>query len=348
LYSLSLCSSAAFYPRRFDDIVIPTIDHSVFNESAGSRKQTYSRIRLAPPSSSPSSVSARRRTLHLRPASSSFADNAQIATLLKQLFTAKIDYTNGGRAGHKRKRGCPPTNGKLESVVAVVANNVEKDGEVTNAVDLAALGLVEHPYKEEMRSRTHGLGTEEELLEFLKGLSGNEFGTALPVGWKLLICVKKKNGTAHLYCRRYISPSGLHFVSCKDVSSYLLSLQGVQHTATHNDIDNDDKLTSRAVIINSFQICRDGGVKGSPTSHVPSPTLGSASSNHEMQIEIGAGALLESSLEEILHCNKCNANFKDRDELLQHESSVHSRNRYKNSLHITDRVIKSRSSTLRL
>ncbi|GER54108.1 methyl binding domain protein [Striga asiatica] len=390
LYSLSLCSSAAFDPRRFDDVVIPTIDRSVFNESAGSRKQTYSRLRLAPPSSSPSTVSARRRTLHLRPASSSFADvnssdpeNAQIVTLLKQLlsfrdmdpgslFMVKIDYTNGGLAGHKRKRGRPPTNGKLESAVVVSADGVdgnsslseilvheEKDGEVTNAdgvaVDLAALGSVEHPYEEEMKRRTHGLETEEELLEFLKGLSGqwgsrrkkkrivdaSEFGTALPVGWKLLLSVKKKNGGAHLYCRRYISPSGLHFVSCKEVSLYLLSLQGVQDTATHNSIqyngiDSDDKLTSRAI---SDTTIHDGGVKDNPTSHVPSPTLGSASSNHEMQVEIGAGVLLESSVEDIIHCNKCNANFKGRDELLQHESSVHSRNRHKNSVRITDGVI---------
>ncbi|CAA0843317.1 Methyl-CpG-binding domain-containing protein 8 [Striga hermonthica] len=280
LYSLSLCSSAAFDPRRFDDVVIPTIDRSVFNESAGSRKQTYSRLRLAPPSSSPSAVSARRRTLHLRPASSSFADvnnsdpeNAQIVTLLKQLlcfrdmdpgslFTVKIDYTNGGRAGHKRKRGRPPANGKLESAVAVSADDVD-------------------------------------------------------------------------------GPSGLHFVSCKEVSSYLLSLQGVQDTATHNsiqynEIDSDDKLTSRAI---SDTTIRDGGVKDNPTSQVPSPTLGSASSNHEIHVEIGAGVLLESSVEEILHCNKCNENFKGSDELLRHESSVHSRNRYKNSVRITDGVI---------
>lgn len=32
---------------RFDDIVIPKIDRSIFNESAGSRKQTYSRLRFS-------------------------------------------------------------------------------------------------------------------------------------------------------------------------------------------------------------------------------------------------------------------------------------------------------------
>ncbi|PQM40540.1 uncharacterized protein Pyn_24506 [Prunus yedoensis var. nudiflora] len=51
LYSLSLTSSSSLSnpTRRFDDdVLIPKIDRSVFNESAGSRKQTYSRLRLAP------------------------------------------------------------------------------------------------------------------------------------------------------------------------------------------------------------------------------------------------------------------------------------------------------------
>ncbi|CAA7401655.1 unnamed protein product [Spirodela intermedia] len=63
-------SSGAGDNRRCDDVVIPKIDRSVFNESAGSRKQTYSRLRLAPRKSpefchssspSPSSGSARGR-----------------------------------------------------------------------------------------------------------------------------------------------------------------------------------------------------------------------------------------------------------------------------------------------
>lgn len=46
--ALSCASSGAGDNRRCDDVVIPKIDRSVFNESAGSRKQTYSRLRLAP------------------------------------------------------------------------------------------------------------------------------------------------------------------------------------------------------------------------------------------------------------------------------------------------------------
>ncbi|KAL0307579.1 UNVERIFIED_CONTAM: Methyl-CpG-binding domain-containing protein 8 [Sesamum angustifolium] len=158
LYSLSLCSSSAFDPRRCDDVVIPKIDRSVFNESAGSRKQTYSRLRLAPPSSS-STATSRRRTPHLRPSATTFAsinsnnsdpenaENSQIVSLLKQLFVTdlnpdelvpvKIDYShslppqqlsslpptslsNVVATGYKRKRGRPRRNELLGNEVESV------------------------------------------------------------------------------------------------------------------------------------------------------------------------------------------------------------------------------------
>ncbi|KAL2242232.1 UNVERIFIED_CONTAM: Methyl-CpG-binding domain-containing protein 8 [Sesamum indicum] len=94
LYSLSLCSSSAFDPRRCHHVVIPKIDRSVFNVSAASRKQTYSRLRLAPPSTP---------TPHRRPTSTTLAnitksnferengENCRMVTLLKQLFVADVD-----------------------------------------------------------------------------------------------------------------------------------------------------------------------------------------------------------------------------------------------------------------
>ncbi|PIN10454.1 hypothetical protein CDL12_16955 [Handroanthus impetiginosus] len=424
LYSLSLCSSSAFDPSRWDDVVIPKIDRSVFNESAGSRKQTYSRLRLAPPCSS-SSATPRRRTPHVRPTAASFAgvnnnnsdpenaENAQIVSLLKQLFVTdinpeelvpvKVDYSqslpaqqfsslpssapsNVGHPGQKRKRGRPRKNEHIEnkqesamdvSVVDVdnaygfsslneifVRENVEdKDREVLNrdgvAVDLMALGTVEHPYREEIRRRTEGLGTEEELLEFLKGLHGqwgsrrkkkrivdaSEFGNALPIGWRLSLSVKKKNGHVWLCCRRYISPSGLHFVSCKGVSSYLLSLHGVHLTNPHtssqyNEIVNDaDKLTSATIAHQPDPAIKDDNSKENAVSHASLLACGPASGNNEMQALTNAGDSPEGRLGEILRCNKCNVTFSEKDELLRHQSSVHRRNRYKRGVRVTDGVI---------
>ncbi|XP_038885025.1 methyl-CpG-binding domain-containing protein 8 isoform X1 [Benincasa hispida] len=83
--SSSSSSSSTSQSNNEDDVLIPKIDRSVFNESAGSRKQTYSRLRLAPrkPQFSSSSSSST-----IRPQSPDRLDteSAQIVTLFKQLF----------------------------------------------------------------------------------------------------------------------------------------------------------------------------------------------------------------------------------------------------------------------
>ncbi|KAF5461889.1 hypothetical protein F2P56_017950 [Juglans regia] len=117
---------------------------------------------------------------------------------------------------------------------------VNKKGDVTG---VAALGNVEDPYGEELKRRKEGLQTEADFLGFLNGLRGewwrksrkkrivmaSDFGHALPNGWKLMLSIKKRTGRVWLHCRRYISPNGRQFVSCKDVSSYFFSSFGLQH-----------------------------------------------------------------------------------------------------------------------
>lgn len=92
---------------------------------------------------------------------------------------------------------------------------VNRDGV---AVDLTALANAEDPYGEELRRRTLGMESEEELLGFMRELGGQwgsrrkkrkivdagVFGDALPVGWKLLLGIKRRDGRASIYCRRYI------------------------------------------------------------------------------------------------------------------------------------------------
>ena len=71
LLALSLCSPSAFHLRRSDHVAVPKIDRSQFNESAGSRRQTYSLPHSSPSSSSVAAGAGhhhRRRVAGLLPA----------------------------------------------------------------------------------------------------------------------------------------------------------------------------------------------------------------------------------------------------------------------------------------
>lgn len=86
------------------------------------------------------------------------------------------------------------------------------------AIDLTALANAEAPFAEELARRTEGMHGEEELLGFLSNLGGQwgsrrkkrrivdaaDFGDMLPLDWKLLLALKRKDGHAWIYCRRYI------------------------------------------------------------------------------------------------------------------------------------------------
>lgn len=92
---------------------------------------------------------------------------------------------------------------------------VNRDGVV---VDVTALGRREDPFVAELRRRTAGLLTKEDVVGFLEGLEGQwgsnrrkkkfvdagELGDALPRGWKISISVKKRGGRAWLIIRKYI------------------------------------------------------------------------------------------------------------------------------------------------
>ena len=87
------------------------------------------------------------------------------------------------------------------------------------AVDLAALGGLEDLYGQELKKRTEGMaGNEEALLGLMRDLGGqwcsrrrkrkivdaSIFGDVFPVGWKLLLGLKRREGCASVYCRRYM------------------------------------------------------------------------------------------------------------------------------------------------
>ncbi|CAN1141760.1 Methyl-CpG-binding domain-containing protein 8 [Linum perenne] len=301
LRALSLCSPSSIAASRTCDTPIPAIDRSIFNESAGSRRQTFSR-------SSPHHHHHRHRLAGVLPKAASAAappptqdyfhdpandpdrpEDLSIIHYLKQFLVAHPDFQEeefdlfshfnnpvqfvsvAPSPPRKRKRGRKPNKVKVmmgnkeqrpeEKKFVEKLEIVNKHGAV---VDLVQLGSLEDPFREEIRRRTVGMTKEDELLGFLRDLEGEwcsrrrkrkfvdagVLGDALPVGWKLLLGLKRKEGRAWVYCRRYVSPGGQHFLSCKEVSEYMQSVLG-SHSApqqgkdsTNDSIQLDNRVIS--------------------------------------------------------------------------------------------------------
>ncbi|XP_006416210.2 methyl-CpG-binding domain-containing protein 8 [Eutrema salsugineum] len=164
----------------------------------------------------------------------------------------------------KRKRGRPRKSGdgcKSEDKEEIVSLE-NREGTM---VDLSALANNEEdPYGEELRRITVGLGTKEELLAFLEQVNGEwvnagkkkkvvkacDYGGYLPRGWKLMLCIKKKGSIQWLACRRYISPDGQEFATCKEVSTYLQSLVESQSKNRLNSFQSDNHTLGEPVMGN--------------------------------------------------------------------------------------------------
>ncbi|KAJ0077833.1 hypothetical protein Patl1_36958 [Pistacia atlantica] len=238
---LSLCSTSAFDLHRLDDHVIPIIDRSLFNESAGSRKQTFSRptttthhhhhlrhriAGLLPSSKQPPSSSS--LPPHLDP---EHLENRSILNFLRKSLSQSPHFNDvvslfsvsgeNDQAFRKRKRGRKP-----KTKVKSLEENLEIVNKNGRVVDIAGLGSLEDPYGEELRRRTEGMTwSEEELLSFMRDLGGqwcsrrkkrkivdaNLLGDILPVGWKLLLGLRRREGRASIYCRRYIRCYAVYF-----------------------------------------------------------------------------------------------------------------------------------------
>ncbi|KAI3736584.1 hypothetical protein L2E82_26460 [Cichorium intybus] len=325
LYTLSISSDPSFDPNRRDDVVIPKINRAVFNESAGSRKQTYSRLRLATAESSSAvtkTTTLHRRTPHLRASHThpsnnindpEQAENSQIIRMLKQLCKSdpnfhdvdQMEEENNINSGVpeflntenlviKRKRGRPRKHENVvflrppaakrirhNTVKKVVVYDNEMDREIVNdggaPVNMSTLAGLDDPYGPEIRRRTVGMSTEDELLGFLRGMNGqwgsrrrkrrvvdaSEFGDVLPKGWKLSLCIKKKEGRVWLFCRRYLSPSGRQFESCREISMYLNSVIGEEKLdkQKHVDINTSDNFALDEASVNDVDLVPQEDIK---------------------------------------------------------------------------------------
>ncbi|KAG5018952.1 hypothetical protein JHK87_014807 [Glycine soja] len=311
LYTLSLSGATHRHRRNSDDdSVIPKIDRSNFNESAGSRKQTYSKLRLNKRKQNPAVPASSSFHIPLHISEPEEEENSRIIALLHQLFGVEPLRNNAPRnndaperrlvpvhvefkqpppisvalfqnvpidvvpdgSQRKRKRGRPrkdensvtvfveePTKvTKEENSLTVfveepkkvtneeksvkVNGNGEGNAAVATATVNESVGLDEDLFEVELKRRAQGLETESQVMEFLETLNGEwasqrkkrrivpatELGDMLPAGWKIVIIVMRRAGRASAVCRRYVSPDGHQFESCKEASAYLLSVSGVQ------------------------------------------------------------------------------------------------------------------------
>ncbi|KAF9682516.1 hypothetical protein SADUNF_Sadunf05G0117000 [Salix dunnii] len=278
----------------------------------------------------------------------------------------------------KRKRGRPRKNEnvnfgnnelvereQIENItIAVVCDDVEvqnkkkEEMEMVSmngvVVDFVALGNMEDPYGDELRRRTEGMQLKAEFVGFLgfefewgstrkkrRIVDASLFGDALPIGWKLSICVKKQAGRVWLACTRYTShlliledvcfhsildrfpnpilssPNGLQFVSCKEVSSYLLSFSGLNDVRQLNfdHMDGRIKLTGKTTSsISADQTCTDGKNEIDFICHKALPVTSTS-------IETGCPRDFQTGMN--YECHKCTLTFTEQDDLLQHMLSSH-------------------------
>ncbi|KAG5544000.1 hypothetical protein RHGRI_016676 [Rhododendron griersonianum] len=378
LHALSHCttaSSSSFDPRRSDDLVIPQIDRSVFNESAGSRKQTYSRLRLAPRKPLSSSSSLPRRTPAADDVDPERTENHQIIGLLKQLFAPKPsgddlvpirveygesapEFPNAGRGlvaeGNRAVVGVEGGNAVVNDIVVFKEVVEDRDKEILKEdVNLEALASVEDPYDVELLRRTKNLKTEEEVLGYLGEINGkwgtwrrkkkiveaSEFGDALPKGWKLLVSIRKKQGRVWLFVSRYMSPNGQQFMSWKEVSPYLLSFFGLPN-ANHTNFGQSKEniqLNCKMAIENAADLAfKERNKGGELVSN--SPSVITYLTNHDdkqLSSEVGNSDQMGA----ILKCKKCTMTFTEKDDLLHHQLSSHRRRRSRLGTSVTDGVI---------
>ncbi|XVE66567.1 hypothetical protein DITRI_Ditri08aG0088900 [Diplodiscus trichospermus] len=382
LLSLSLCSPTVFDLQRSDNLVIPSIDRSSFNESAGSRRQIFSRPspnnhhsshhhplrhRLPgllpspkppppfPPLHDPealenrSIISALKVSLkshpefqHLDFSSPPPSPRDALVSYGMRDTMVNFEIKDAMISLGKRKRGRKPKE------LAATGEDRERVLEIVNkngvAIDLVALGDLEDPYGEELKRRTEGMaGNEEALLGFMRDLGGqwcsrrrkrkivdaSIFGDVLPIGWKLLLGLKRKEGRASVYCRRYMSPGGRQFLSCKEVSAYLQSYFGLHDAPLTMDKDGD-------IAQQVHQMASENG------GAIQKEDYQKQSAELEKEVNLlGMDNLSEVQIHDLFECHKCNMTFDEKDAYLEHLLSFHQRTtrRYRLGSSVGDGVI---------
>ncbi|KAL6646056.1 hypothetical protein ACP70R_017664 [Stipagrostis hirtigluma subsp. patula] len=320
LDALAAASAHALAPRSCPDadpLQPLKIDRAVFNESAGSRKQTFSRLRLAAASSS--SPSARPTpSSALSPSARNDPESRLVAYHLRRLF-----------APDDTSLPPPPEAQTLDLAERSPSPPPDPDRETTNAkgvsVDLVRLAGMADPYAAELRRRTAGLASETELMGFISSLAGrwvsqrqrrkyvdaSFFGDHLPSGWKLQLGLKRKERMAWVHCFSYVSPKGNQFATCKEASAYLMSLLGYPETKTVA-IQYDN--------MGQQNLCaQDGGDDAVGFQHHTGPRV----DNSDVLPAIFVTDERNVDTINAYECQKCNLTFSDQASYMQHHMSSH-------------------------
>ncbi|PIN08876.1 hypothetical protein CDL12_18541 [Handroanthus impetiginosus] len=385
LQALSLCSSSAFDVRRTDDVVSPHLDRSLFNESAGSRRQTYSRLHHRSHSRFPGLHPSLKP--HRDPHSSSDPVSHSIVQFLKHFLKGNhspppppppprppqeppkneaaplmdlgfLGLQEKLKIKRKRARKSKNLNKKklLENGVGIELQQVNGKGEVVDFAELEKKG--DNLYSEELKRRTLGLETEEGVLGFLWGLEGQwcsrrkkrkyvdagVFGDILPIGWKLLLGLRRRDYRVSVYCRRYISPTGQQFMSCKEAASFLKSYFGRNDANQQRDLET---CSIQQAHVSSFEKNAHLADKTNDMAHdmVAHSTLKRNSSNTQSHENddclMGIENLPEVKVQDIFECFKCNLTFDEKNVYLQHLFSFQHKTtkRYKVGTNVGEGVI---------
>uniref|UniRef100_A0A0D9XEQ7 C2H2-type domain-containing protein n=1 Tax=Leersia perrieri TaxID=77586 RepID=A0A0D9XEQ7_9ORYZ len=322
--------------RDADVLPPPKIDRAVFNESAGSRKQTFSRHRVATNlSHSLTPATASSSTAAAAVPSEEDSENRLIVFHLQRLFAGE----DPSSLAPPQITPQPQPQTLIPPAIAAPVTPAptppasNADLELMNrngvAVDLAKLAELVDPYEEEMRRRTAGLVAESELLGFMNGLEGqwgsrrrrrkfvdaSMFGDHLPNGWKLLLGLRRKERVVWINCRRYVSPSGRQFASFKEISSHLMSLLGYAEAKT-------TAIQSSNAGMHELNLVNPNSTEEKQSAlPVTSMSFSSQYGDPQGQVDKNETQMEKSGKE----CQKCNLTFQDQSAYVQHQLSFHQR-----------------------